>query len=134
MRSFYQAERRNGDLVRSLIHDGAVTAVHDVSDGGVLVALAEMAIAGGIGAELEPAPQAAHAFWFGEDQARYLVTVPMREADRVSEHIRAAGISVRPLGMTGGDALTVKPEGPILVGRLREAFEGWFPVCMSGGV
>jgi phosphoribosylformylglycinamidine synthase len=129
-----EAERRNGDLVRSLIRDGAVSAVHDVSDGGVLVALAEMAIAGGIGAALEPAPQAAHAFWFGEDQARYVVTVPMREADRIAERIRAAGASVRPLGITGGDTLTVKPDGPILVGRLRETFEGWFPAYMSGGV
>jgi phosphoribosylformylglycinamidine synthase len=129
-----EAERRNGDLVRSLIADEAVSAVHDVSDGGVLVALAEMAIAGGIGAELEQAPQAAHAFWFGEDQARYLVTVPMGEADRIAERIRAADVSVRPLGVTGGDALTVKPEGPILVVRLRETFEGWFPAFMSGGV
>src|SRR5205085_7117422 len=68
------AERRNGDFVRSLIADGVATAVHDVSDGGLLVALAEMAMAGGIGAELDAAPFAAHAFWFGEDQARYVVT------------------------------------------------------------
>ena len=39
------AERRNGDFVRSMIRDGLVAACHDVSDGGLLVALAEMAIA-----------------------------------------------------------------------------------------
>ena len=47
------AERRHGDFVRGLIRDGLVTAVHDVSDGGLLVALAEMAMASGIGAVLE---------------------------------------------------------------------------------
>src|SRR5690242_13157716 len=68
-------ESENGNVVRGLIADGLVTAVHDVSDGGLLVAIAEMAMASGIGATLEPVPEdtPAHAFWFGEDQARYLV-------------------------------------------------------------
>jgi phosphoribosylformylglycinamidine synthase len=66
-------ERENGDFVRALILDGTATAVHDLSDGGLLVGLAEMAIASGIGAELSAAPSdiPAHAHWFGEDQARY---------------------------------------------------------------
>ena len=68
------AERRNGDFVRALIGEGLASAVHDVSDGGLLVALAEMAMASGIGAALDAAPFAAHAFWFGEEQARYVVT------------------------------------------------------------
>ncbi len=68
------AERKHGDFVRGLIADGQATAVHDLSDGGLLVALAEMAMASGIGAELEtPAGQAPHAFWFGEDQGRYVL-------------------------------------------------------------
>src|SRR5207302_11519544 len=46
------AEKRNGCVVRGMIHAGTATAVHDVSDGGLLIALAEMAIAGGLGAEL----------------------------------------------------------------------------------
>src|SRR5947209_8556210 len=98
-----EMERRNGNLVRSLIAEGAVTAVHDVSDGGLLVALAEMAIASGIGAEIDPAPLPAHAFWFGEDQSRYVITVPLRQAERIASRARAAGLPVRPLGLTGGD-------------------------------
>ena len=72
------AERANGDFVRTLIQSGGVRACHDVSDGGVLVALAEMALAGGVGARLftHPRDVPGHAFWFGEDQARYLVAVP----------------------------------------------------------
>jgi phosphoribosylformylglycinamidine (FGAM) synthase-like enzyme len=128
------AERRNGDFVRVLITEGAVTAVHDVSDGGLLVAMAEMAMASGIGAELEHPPIAAHAFWFGEDQARYVITAEAGKAERIMERARAAGVSVRQLGTTGGDALTVVGERPILVAKLRESFEGWLPAYMAGGM
>ena len=77
------AERRNGDFLRGLIRDGLISACHDLSDGGLLVALAEMAMAGGLGARIE-APEAwlaetkapLHAWLFGEDQARYIVTAP----------------------------------------------------------
>src|SRR5207247_10578894 len=72
------AEKRNGDVVRGMIHSGTATAVHDLSDGGLLIALAEMAIASAIGAQLLSAPTAMvpQAWWFGEDQGRYIVTVP----------------------------------------------------------
>ncbi len=126
-------ERRNGDLVRALIAEGVATAVHDVADGGLLVALAEMAMASGIGAELDRAPLAAHAFWFGEDQARYVVTVAAGAAEKVMARARAAGIPARQLGLTGGDALTLQDERPILVVKLRERFEGWLPAYIAGG-
>jgi phosphoribosylformylglycinamidine synthase len=127
------AERTNGDLVRALIAEGIASAAHDVSDGGLLVALAEMAMASGIGAELDHAPLAAHAFWFGEDQARYVVTVAAGVAERVMARARAAGVPARQLGLTGGDALTVDGERPILVAKLRERFEGWLPTYIAGG-
>src|SRR4029079_3959167 len=85
-------ERENGDFVRALILDGTATAVHDLSDGGLLVALAEMGIASGIGAGVAEPPEdiPAHAHWFGEDQARYLVTVPASRADAVLARAREA--------------------------------------------
>jgi len=126
-------ERRNGEIVRALIAEGVATAVHDVSDGGLLVALAEMAMASGIGAELDRAPLAAHAFWFGEEQGRYVVTVDPNVAETVMARVRAAGIPARQLGLTGGDALTLQDERPILVAKLRERFEGWLPAYMAGG-
>jgi phosphoribosylformylglycinamidine synthase len=127
------AERRNGDFVRALIGEALVSAVHDVSDGGLLVALAEMAMAGGIGAELEAAPFAAHAFWFGEEQARYVVTTPAAGVPGIMARAHSAGVPVRRLGTTGGNALTPKGDGSILVAKLREAFEFWFPAYMGGG-
>jgi len=126
------AERRNGDFVRTLIAEGMVSAVHDVSDGGLLVAIAEMAMASGIGAELDAAPLPAHGFWFGEDQARYVLAVPAGKAAKVATRARAAGIPVRWLGTTGGDALTLADERPILVAKLCDSFEGWLPAYMAG--
>jgi phosphoribosylformylglycinamidine synthase len=125
------AERRNGDFVRALIAEGLVSAVHDVSDGGLLVAIAEMAMASGIGAELEAAPFAPHAFWFGEDQARYVVTVKPAAADKIAARAKAAGVPVRVLGLTGGDALSLKGEPTIAVAKLRERFAGWLPAYMA---
>ncbi|MFL6799533.1 MAG: phosphoribosylformylglycinamidine synthase subunit PurL [Xanthobacteraceae bacterium] len=125
------AERRTGDAVRLLIQEGIATAVHDVSDGGLLVALAEMAMASGIGAELGLAPIAAHAFWFGEDQGRYVVTVPADVAELTIARLRPAGVPVRQLGVTAGDTLTLEGERPILVTTLRERFEGWLPAYMA---
>jgi phosphoribosylformylglycinamidine synthase subunit PurL len=127
------AERNSGDLVRALIAEGVALAVHDVSDGGLLVAIAEMAMAAGIGAELDRAPLAAHAFWFGEDQARYVITVAAGVAETVMARARAAGVPARQVGLTGGDALTLEAERPILVAKLRERFEGWLPAYMAGG-
>ena len=127
-------ERENGDFVRALILDGTATAVHDLSDGGLAVALAEMAMAGHIGASLDPAPDdiPAHAFWFGEDQARYLITVPAAKVAAVLDRARAASVLASRIGTTGGDALTLGAERPVALAHLRDKFEGWLPGYMAG--
>ena len=95
--------------VRPTIRAGLVTAVHDVSDGGVLLALTEMAMASGIGAVLAaPSDVPSHAFWFGEDQARYVVTA--KDAHRVMQRAEAAGVPLRRLGATGGAVLAIDGE------------------------
>ena len=125
------AEKRNGDFVRALIGEGIATAVHDVSDGGLAVSLAEMAMASGIGATLEPAPPPAHAFWFGEDQGRYVITTAAGRAAEIIARAERAGVPARRLGSTGGDALTLGAERPILVKTLVQDFEGWLPAYMA---
>ena len=125
------AERRHGDFVRALIRDGLVTAVHDVSDGGLLVAIAEMAIASHIGAVLEaPSDAASHAFWFGEDQARYVVTA--ESADLIAERAKAAAVPLTRLGATGGSVLALGDERPVRVHDLKSRFEAWLPAYMAG--
>ncbi len=123
-------ERRHGEFVRALIRDGVVTAVHDVSDGGLLVALAEMAMASHIGAVLEASDGVApHAFWFGEDQGRYVLTA--KNSSAVLERARTAGVPVTQIGATGGRALAVAGERPLLVDELHQRSESWLPAYMA---
>jgi phosphoribosylformylglycinamidine synthase subunit PurL len=127
------AEKRNGDFVRALIGEGVATAVHDVSDGGLLVALAEMAMASGIGAQVAaPENVPAHAFWFGEDQARYVITVREDDAQNVISRAAAGRVPVTTLGHTGGDAVAVSGDRPVLLSTLSRRHESWFPDYMSG--
>src|SRR5206468_329153 len=79
------AERRNGDFVREMIHGARISAAHDLSDGGLAIALAEMAMAGGMGATVETPPSSMplHAWLFGEDQGRYLVACAAGNADAI---------------------------------------------------
>ena len=128
------AERKNGDFVRKLIEDGRADTVHDCSDGGILVALAEMALAGGIGAEVGVAGTTVQAipFFYGEDQARYILALPAKEADKVEGELREAGIIHALIGKThAAKTLSVTGEGEIALAELRKAHEGWFPTYMA---
>ncbi|HLW92299.1 MAG TPA: AIR synthase-related protein, partial [Roseiarcus sp.] len=128
------AEKQNGEFIRALIEAGRVSAVHDVSDGGLAIALAEMAIAGNLGVtiDLGAASPASHAFLFGEDQGRYLVAARAAEAAMIVVEGKAIGLSIQTLGSTGGDSLTLPGEAPIPIVELRQAFESWLPCYMAG--
>lgn len=152
-----EAERRAGELVQQLIAQGLVTAVHDVSDGGVLIAVAEMALAGGLGVDIEPdwvpeeiGPQTVRGLieptlaqlipnMFGEDQGRYLVTSSHAEDCRALEAAKEAGVPCRYLGRIGGDSICVGDMpgsagnfAEIPLADLRAAHEGFFPALMQG--
>ena len=132
-------ERGVGDYVRRLIRSGVATAVHDLSDGGLAVGLAEMAMASGIGAsinalkDVDPIP-----VFFGEDQGRYLVTIKdlpdIADFSAFMAGVRDAGIFAPWIGTTGGAALTLGDARPIPVGALRTVHESWFPNYMNGTV
>jgi phosphoribosylformylglycinamidine synthase subunit PurL len=128
-------ERRLGTLVRDLIASGKVTAVHDISDGGALVAIAEMALAGGIGAEITlPTADNSAAVLFGEDQGRMLVTT--RSPERVRGIANAAQLFAIEIGTTGGDAIVIRSRKhgtvqSVPLADLRAAHEGFFPKLMG---
>ena len=128
------AERRNGQFILSLIGDGKASAVHDLSDGGLAVALAEMALGGGIGASIDSGAVVgpAHAFFFGEDQSRYLVTASARDADAIVAAAKQAGVPAARIGATGGDTLRLGAEAPVGLAALSQAHESWLPHFMDG--
>ena len=125
------AERRNGDFVRGRILAGEVLASHDCADGGLLVALAEMAMGSGIGARLSPAPEGipAHGFWFGEDQARYVLAVA--DGAALIAKAKAAGVPARLIGTAGGGDLVLPDGTAISVSKLVAAHEATLPALMG---
>jgi phosphoribosylformylglycinamidine synthase subunit PurL len=125
------AEKASGDFVRNLIVSGKVRVCHDVADGGLAVALAEMALAGNIGATIGGPGEAPVPAWlFGEDQARYIVAVPDTEVLAVLAEAEAAGVPCARIGTTGGASL-VLGEAVVPLDTLRRAHEGWLPSYMS---
>ncbi|WP_448952843.1 phosphoribosylformylglycinamidine synthase subunit PurL [Labrys neptuniae] len=126
-------EKLHGDFIRGQIRSGTLKTCHDISDGGLAVAIAEMALARGIGADLSQAPQGSepHAFWYGEDQARYVVALAADQAEAFAKAAAEAGVPVTTLGTTGGNAL-ILPEGrPILISALVERHELFLPNLMG---
>jgi phosphoribosylformylglycinamidine synthase len=126
-------EKRVGDFIRALIADDLVTAVHDLSDGGLAVALAEMAMASGIGAtvnqlnDVDPIP-----LFFGEDQGRYLIAALPAHQDILWGRAEAAGVFLPWIGNTGGAELTLGKARPLALSALRHRHDGWFPGFMDG--
>lgn len=124
-------ERRNGDLVRDVILSGLASACHDISSGGILVSVTEMAMGGGIGAEInvESGDIPPHAWLFGEDQARYIVSTS--DADAVLEKAKAAGVPASILGTTGGDSVRLSSGESVPVNKLKDGNESWLPDYMG---
>src|SRR5207237_4596667 len=107
---------------------------HDVSDGGLLVALAEMALSGNIGLEVGIAGETTESipFFFGEDQARYILAVPAEATQDILDEARARGIFVTALGKTHpAKTLRITGEGEISLTDLRSGYESWFPNYMA---
>lgn len=129
------AERRHGAFVRRQIAERRILACHDLVDGGLAVALAEMCLAGGMGARLrQPESAAELAGWlFGEDQGRYLLAVRPEDLPGLLAAAAAVGIAAREVGRTGGDALILGNEMPISLEELRATHEGWLPGYMAAG-
>jgi phosphoribosylformylglycinamidine synthase len=127
-------EIKAGNLARALIRERKVSAVHDVSDGGLLVAIAEMALAGGIGVQLFPyeGRLPPHAAWFGEDQGRYVLETAPEMAEEIIERARLLALPARVVARVGGEALTLRDEAALLLSDLRAAHEGWMPDYMGG--
>ena len=123
-------ERRTGDFVRGLIQSRTVTVVHDLSDGGLIIAAADMALASNVGVTLDAtSPGNAHPFLFGEDQARYLIATDAPES--LLKTAADAGLHAGVVGKAGGEAFASTDLFSIPLARLRAAHEDWMPGYMG---
>ncbi|MAW85310.1 MAG: phosphoribosylformylglycinamidine synthase II [Phyllobacteriaceae bacterium] len=125
-------EKRNGEFLRSAISNGQIKACHDISDGGLVIAVAEMCLAAGVGADIDIGDGQAHALLFGEDQARYVVAVGADMANWLTINAEGAGVPFRILGKAGGSALTAGSILSISLDEMKQAHESWFPDFMAG--
>jgi phosphoribosylformylglycinamidine synthase len=130
-----RAERRTGDFLRAQIERGNITACHDVSDGGMAVTIAEMALASNIGAMINEAqPFGVAGSFFGEDQGLYVVTVKDEALADFLSHASESDVPADPIGRTIRDRLVFElDEGDfcLTIAELREAHEGFFPKLMG---
>ena len=127
-----EQEKSHAHFVRKLISDGLLTTVHDVSDGGLLIAVTEMAMSGKIGVSLQtPDIDQPHGYWFGEDQGRYVVAIEADKTDELIEKAKQSGIFLQEIGKTGGDELTLDTKIRISIKELAQTHESWFPNYMS---
>ncbi len=125
-------ERVAGDFVRGLVEKGSTKTVHDLSDGGLLVALAEMALGGQRGVRYLPnANLPAHVCAFGEDQGRYLIGSSMLAAEAILEECRKIRVPARIAAIVEGAGLSIPGEPSLPLSRIREAHEGWLPAFMK---
>ncbi|MEH6663874.1 MAG: phosphoribosylformylglycinamidine synthase subunit PurL [Brevundimonas sp.] len=124
-------ERKTGDFVRGLIEAGKLTVVHDLSDGGLIGAAADLALASDTGVVLDAtSEQHAHILLFGEDQARYLVAV--QDAEALIAAARDAGLHASVVGRAGGTDFASKGLFSIPLAELRRRHEGWLPDWIQG--
>ncbi|CAN5259335.1 phosphoribosylformylglycinamidine synthase subunit PurL [soil metagenome] len=126
-----ELERKTGDFVRDLIENGALTVVHDLSDGGLVGAAADLALASDVGVVLEATSAThAHVFLFAEDQARYLIAAP--NPNDIIGAAREAGLHASVVGRATGDAFASTGLFSIPLSHLREIHEGWMPGWIEG--
>jgi phosphoribosylformylglycinamidine synthase subunit PurL len=131
------SEKRNGDFVRALIADGVVSACHDLSDGGLACAAAEMALASDVGVALGYRGDLSDAaFLFGEDQARYLLAAPQSARREIDARAVTAGVDYLIVGEAGGRALSFLGASgeteSVSLAELRQLNEAWLPTYMNG--
>jgi phosphoribosylformylglycinamidine synthase len=127
-----EAEEQTGKLLAQLISSGTVTAAHDISDGGLAVAIAEMCLHSTFGAHMTPPTGGhLHGWAFGEDQARYVVTTA--DSAALTKAAQKAGIAISKIGkVTSKTELQFGDDDTISAKELKNVSEACLPDLMAG--
>ncbi|MFC6152983.1 phosphoribosylformylglycinamidine synthase subunit PurL [Nocardioides yefusunii] len=127
------AEKQLADVLTAASRDGLVTSAHDLSDGGLAIALAEATFRNGIGATVSVADVHADAFvaLFSESTARVLVTVTDEQVEAFTALAAANGVKVTELGTTGGTDLVVEGQFTAPVAEVKAAWQATLPAAMA---
>ncbi|PHS29570.1 MAG: phosphoribosylformylglycinamidine synthase II [Robiginitomaculum sp.] len=127
-----EQEHRTGMLVHALIHGGQVRAVHDLSDGGLACAATEMAMASRCGVHLVASDTLLDAAWFfGEDQGRYLLAVKADVVDPLLDQAHEAGVDAKVVGTMKDSDVVLGDAMPLALDLLSQKHENWLPAYME---
>jgi phosphoribosylformylglycinamidine synthase len=118
------------DLVRSLVTDGAVNGVHDVADGGLLLALGELAVHGGTGFDVAVTSGAA---LLSEASSRVVLAVAPAELEQVIARAERGGVPAEVIGTAGGDRLVVRGMLGVDLASAVAAWRDRLPAALAGG-
>ena len=120
-------ERKIGNTIRDLININKLDTVHDISDGGFLIALAEMSISGGIGVKLNlDEGSMNHRFLFGEDQGRYIIALPDSMLTSITDILISKNIFYQNIGKSYGEKIIINDNEEIQIKSLKKIHENWF--------
>ena len=121
-------EKNNGLLVKKLISKKLISTVHDVSSGGILLALSEMCIGGKIGAKIKLPKSTinSHEYLFGEDQSRYIIEISEKNKKNVMKMLEENSVYYDSIGKTHGDTLDLGKELNIKIDELEKLNSSWF--------
>ncbi len=123
--------QRVADVVRTLVVDGLVDGVHDVSAGGLGVAVAEMVARSGVGAHLARVPD--HRALFGEGPSRVVLCVDPERLTEVLSAAQALGVPTTRIGLATGDRLIVKDLLDVAVHDVCHAHLDRLPEALGSG-
>ena len=119
-------ELKNGKFILDCVAKKLLNSVHDVGEGGVLVAIAEMCISGMQGIKIDITKDFLHGFFFGEDQARYLVEVSQNKLEQIEVVASKSAVKIERIGEIGGTSISINSIGEIELSSLIDHHTKWF--------
>jgi len=121
-------EKNNGDAVYDLINKKLILSAHDVSSGGIILALSEMAIGSKIGAKIEKPKKLSNIFeyFFGEDQGRYIIEIEKTNLDKVQAILKKNSIFNEFIGATQNKIFELAGEFKIDINELYKINNKWY--------
>jgi phosphoribosylformylglycinamidine synthase len=124
------AERRLAELIAEASARGVLTSAHDLSDGGLAIALAECCLRGGRGCDVEVGGDGFVSL-FSESATRALVSVSPERVEAITALAEAHGVPCTAIGTVTGDSLTVTGQFEVPLAELRQVWQGTLPAIFG---
>ena len=121
-------EKNNGENVLEIIKKDLVNSVHDISNGGLIVALAEMSMGSNYGVKINKPKNLTNLFkyFFGEDQGRYVLEVDKNNLEKVEKILKNNNIFYENIGFTQKDYFEIQKELKIDIKELYKINNQWY--------